>query len=315
MRHAAQTDLALVLGPYLRIDIPAGDITREQLMMALYENVDLCVVEGTGQEIYEIMARGLSLYPNENTWFTHVSGIMVEFNPNLGNSVISIRMPDGSDFDMDATYTCAVRSENLAAYFPDRAYTMGYGTMCDIVADYLNSGIVVNREVAGRMKPVDTVFSDIVGHWAENAIYEMLKLKSITGFADGTFRPNAAISLDGFITLLTAAFELSDDDVNVIFPEGGSSEPVARKDAALYIIRTLDQLNIALEQSDTDPFTDLSGVSEDAAQAISALQSAQIINGIGGGLFAPNAHTTRGAVATLVNRVLTSLAVEDVAAA
>jgi 5'-nucleotidase/UDP-sugar diphosphatase len=314
MRQAAKTDIAIVMGPYLRVDIPAGDITRDQMMRALYENVDLCVVKVTGQDIYDFMARGLSLYPKENTWFTHVSGVMVEFNPELGNSVISIRMPDGSNLDMDATYTCAIRSDNVGTYFPDRAYSMGYGTICEVVADYLNSGVKVSREVAGRIKPVETVFSDVVGHWAENAIYEMLKFKSITGYADGTFRPDSAISLDVFITLLTAAFKLSDEDVAAIFPKGGSTEPVARKDAALYIMRMIDRKDITLIQNATEPFTDLEGVSEDTAEAIGALQSAKLINGVGGGRFDPNSNATRGEMASLVDRSLASVAVEDAAA-
>jgi hypothetical protein len=191
---------------------------------------------------------------------------------------------------------------------------MGYGTICEVVADYLNSGGAVSREVAGRMKPVETVFSDVVGHWAENAIFEMLKLKSITGYHDGTFRPDSAISLDVFITLLTAAFELSEEEVGAIFPEGGSSEPIARKDAALYIMRMIDLLDITLAQSDTEPFTDLEGVSEEAAAAIGALQRAQLINGVGGGRFAPDSNATRCEMATLVSKILTSVAVEDTAA-
>ncbi|NLB29769.1 MAG: hypothetical protein GX823_06055, partial [Clostridiales bacterium] len=277
MKKAANSDIAIATGPYLRIDLPAGDITRENMEKALYENVDLCVVEATGQEIYDIMVGGTTLYPKENSAFAHVSGIMVEFNPSLGNSVISIRMPDGSALDLDATYTCAFRSEILPLWFPNRAYTTGHGTMCEIVADYLNSGVVVNREVAGRIKPVETVFSDIVGHWAEEAIIEALKLKSITGYADATFRPDAAMTLGGFIKLLkAAAVELTgnkDVDVSAIFPEGGSSEPIARKDAALYIIRLLEQLDITPAQSAAQPFTDLEGVSKEAAEAIGALQN------------------------------------------
>jgi 5'-nucleotidase/UDP-sugar diphosphatase len=314
MRKAAKTDIAIVMGPYLRVDIPAGDITREQLMKTLYENVDLCVAEATGQEIYDIMARGLSLYPKENTWFTHVSGIIVEFNPKLGNSVISIRMPDGSDLDLGATYTCAVRSDNVGTYFPNRAYTIGHGKMCEVVADYFNSGIVVSREAAGRMKPVETAFSDVAGHWAENSINEMLKLTSITGYSDGTFRPDAAITLDGFIKLLTAAFKLSAEDVKAIFPEGGSSKPVARKDAALYIMKMIDLKKIALTQSTAVTFTDLKGVSEDAAKAIGTLQSAKLVNGIGVGQFAPNMDATRAAIATLVDRIMTAVSAEDKAA-
>jgi len=239
---------------------------------------------------------------------------MVEFNPNLGNNVISIRMADGSELDPAATYTCAVREDNVGTYFPKRAYTTGHGTMFELVADYFNSGVVVSREVAGRIKPVETAFSDVAGHWAEEAINEALKLRSITGYADGTFRPNAAISLDKFTALLTAAFKLSPEDVAAIFPDGGSAEPIARKDAALYFMRLIDRLKITLPKSSVQPFTDLNGVSADAAAAIGALQSAQLVNGVGGGQFNPNANATRCEMATLVDRLLTSMAVEDAAA-
>jgi len=314
MRKAGNTDIAMVMGPFLRIDLPEGDITREQLQMALYENVDLVVFRLTGQEIYDTMARGLSMYPNENTWFTHISGVFVEFNPQLGNSIVSIRLPDGKPLDMNAEYTCTIREDNIGTFFPGRAYTMGYGTICEVVADYLNSGVTISREVAGRMKPVDTVFADIAGHWAEDAICAALRRRSITGFADGTFRPDDAITLGAFKGLLKAAFALTDDDVAAIFPEDGSNEPIARKDAAFYIKKVIDLTGIALAQSDAEPFADLEGVSEEAAAAISALQSAGVVNGVGGGLFAPNADATRGAMALLVERVLASMAAEDAAA-
>jgi 5'-nucleotidase/UDP-sugar diphosphatase len=307
MRLAAKTDIAIVMGPYLRIDIPAGDITREQMEKALYENVNLCVAKVTGQEIYNIMVLATELYPKENTWFTHVSGIMVEFNPNLGNNVISIRLPDGSVLDPNATYTCAVREDNVGTYFPKRAYTTGHGTMFELVADYFNSGVVVNREVAGRIKPVETVFSDVTGHWAEEAIIEVLKLRGITGYADATFRPDAAMTLDGFIKLLTAAFKLTSENVAAIFPEGGSAELITRKDAALYIAKLVDLKEIALTQSTAQPFTDLEGVSKEAAEAIGALQSAGLVSGVGGGRFDPNANATRGAMALLVDRLLASV--------
>ncbi len=315
MRQAAKSDFAFVLGPYLRVDIPAGDITRDLLTRTLYENVDICVVEASGQEIYKYMSLyPLSMYPKENTWFTHVSGLMVEFNPELGNNVISVRLPDGSDLDMDATYTCAVRSDNVGTIFPGKPYTMGAGTICEVVADYLNSGITVSREVAGRIKAVETGFSDVIGHWAESSINELLKLRAVTGYSDGTFRPKAALTLDSMISILKTAFKLSDEDVAAIFPEGGSDEALARKDAALYLMRLIEQKGITLTQGSAQPFTDLEGVSAEAVNAISALQSASIINGVGGGRFAPNSSLSRGEIAVLVDRISDAAAVLDAAA-
>jgi hypothetical protein len=102
--------------------------------------------------------------------------------------------------------------------------------------------------------------------------------------------------------------------VAAIFPEGGSDEALARKDAALYLMRLIEQKGITLRQGSAQPFTDLEGVSAETVNAISALQSASIINGVGGGRFAPNSSLSRGEIAVLVDRISDAAAVLDAAA-
>lgn len=313
MRAAGNTDIAFVMGTFLRIDIPAGDITRETLMLAMYENVDLCTVDLTGRDIFDIMTRGVSMYPKENSYFfTHISGINVEFSTELGNSIVSITMADGSPFDLDAVYSCTLRTDNAKNYGFES--TLINATIVETVADYLNSGVTISREAAGRIKPVESTFSDLDGHWAKDAVTEMLKLKNMSGYPDNTFRPNATVTLDEFKAVLTTAFALTDDDVAAIFPEDSSAQTVARKDAALYIKRMLDSLGLELPQGEAAAFTDIGDVSAEAAQAIDALQRGNIINGVGGGLYAPNVNTSRCQLAALVSRLLANVIAEEAAA-
>lgn len=56
----------------------------------------------------------------------------------------------------------------------------------------------------------ETVFSDISGHWAESRIKEAVKIGFVTGYQDGTFKPNSTITRAEFATLLNSAMKNQD---------------------------------------------------------------------------------------------------------
>ena len=313
LRAAGGTDIAFVAGPYIRVNVPAGDITREQLMQALYEDVDLYTVEVPGQFIYDLMASGVSNYPKEYNGFIHISGVSVEFSTDLGNSIIRVTLEDGTPLDPDATYSCTYRSDN-ARYVAAYDSTIINATVCSAVIDYLGSGAEISREVAGRIAPIEGTFPDLEKHWAKETVNEMLADRIMHGYADGTFRPNDAVSFDEFRDILIAAFGLTDEDAAAIFPEDAAAETVTRKDAALYLKNMLDRLGVVLPAGEPMEFSDLDGVSAEEAAAIAALQQGNIINGVGNGLYAPDRNTTRAQLATLVSRLLPATVVEEAAA-
>ena len=313
LRAAGGTDIAFVAGPYIRVNVPAGDITREQLMQALYEDVDLYTVEVPGQFIYDLMASGVSNYPKEYNGFIHISGVSVEFSTDLGNSIIRVTLEDGTPLDPDATYSCTYRSDN-ARYVAAYDSTIINATVCSAVIDYLGSGAEISREVAGRIAPVEGTFPDLEKHWAKETVNEMLADRIMHGYADGTFHPNDAVSFDEFRDILIAAFGLTDEDAAAIFPEDAAAETVTRKDAALYLKNMLDRLGVVLPAGEPMEFSDLDGVSAEEAAAIAALQQGNIINGVGNGLYAPDRNTTRAQLATLVSRLLPATVVEEAAA-
>ena len=314
MRAAGGTDLAFVAGPYIRVNVPAGDITREALTQAMYEDVDLYTVEVPGQFIYDLMAAGVSNYPAEYNSFIHISGVNVEFSTEIGNSIVGITMEDGAPFELDATYSCTFRSDN-ARYVTDYETMIINATICSAMIDYLNSGAEISREAAGRIKPVEGTFSDLNGHWAKSTVNEMLTLGNMSGYPDGTFRPNAAVTPAEFKEVLTAAFALTDEDAAAIFPEDGSAETVTRADAALYIKRMLDCLGLELPQGEAATFNDIDDVSAETAEAIAVLQCGNIINGVHVGEYAPDNNTTRCQLATIVSRLLANIIAEEAEAA
>jgi hypothetical protein len=55
-------------------------------------------------------------------------------------------------------------------------------------------------------------FSDIKGHWAEEAVYEMAKQGVINGHADGTFRPNDPVRVDEFLKMILMVLSEEKED-------------------------------------------------------------------------------------------------------
>jgi len=54
--------------------------------------------------------------------------------------------------------------------------------------------------------PNELVFSDIQNHWAKECISQMAQRKLVTGYPDGSFRPNATITRAEFAVLMLNAF-------------------------------------------------------------------------------------------------------------
>ena len=161
MRWKTKADIAFVTGLFIRADLAAGDITREQLETALYTDRPVCTFDYTGQQLYDMMETGLSMVPEPNIVFCHVSGMLIEFDPvkEAGSRITSIKLSDGSRLDFEATYTCATRYDGLAHCIKGNLiegenYTAGFGSVCEIFAAYVNSGIEITGEIDGRLMPI-----------------------------------------------------------------------------------------------------------------------------------------------------------------
>lgn len=122
-RVMLDADVAFVNGGGVRADIPAGDITYEQIINVHPFGNEACVVETTGQDILDALEMGARVTPEENGGFLQVSGLTYTIDTSIPSSVMlndekefvkvegERRVKDvlvnGAPIDPEKTYTLA----------------------------------------------------------------------------------------------------------------------------------------------------------------------------------------------------------------
>ncbi|WP_246098556.1 S-layer homology domain-containing protein [Saccharibacillus brassicae] len=163
--------------------------------------------------------------------------------------------------------------------------------------------------------------SDIKGHWAESQIADWMSRGLVTGYTDGSFKPNGQITRAEFFALINRSFGFTEkenvkfgdlpagswayDEVSKAVKAGyvsgygngsvGAADPISRQEAAVIVARLLDLKGDAAgaDFSDADKFASW------ADQAIRAVSASDIMRG-SSGRFSPGLLITRGeAVVTL----------------
>ncbi len=174
-------------------------------------------------------------------------------------------------------------------------------------------------------EPSDGPFSDISGHWAEDAILEMYEAGIIDGMGDGTFAPEGGVTIGQFIKLAAAALELE-----VAEPAEGEhwaqpyvaaaqaasliNEAIPTDTASLDTAITREQMasivaaSAAYKEFDVEDtaaeFTDDDSISEWAADDVYKAASMGIITGFEDGSFKPAEGATRAQAATMLSRLI-----------
>lgn len=116
-------DIALVNGGGVRSSIPAGEITKGQLIDVQPFGNELCLVEVTGQDVLDALELGASELPEASGGFLQVSGLTYQIDLDIPSSVqtdesgafVEVsgerRVHDvkvgGQDIDPNALYTVA----------------------------------------------------------------------------------------------------------------------------------------------------------------------------------------------------------------
>lgn len=171
-------------------------------------------------------------------------------------------------------------------------------------------------------------FSDVSeSHWAYEAINELTKRNIISGYTDGSFMGERAVSRAEFVKMLTGCFnfpegkgakfnDVSEDmwfasylsrasGVGIVKGNSGMfmpDNPITRQDAALMLHRALTYKNISLSGSKS--FSDISDISDYALHSVNQLGAAGLISGYEDGSFAPLNEISRYETAKLLNNAL-----------
>ena len=122
-RVVSGADIGIVNGGGVRAQIPAGDITFEQIIKVHPFGNAMCVIETTGQQILDALEMSARKLPDENGGFLHVSGLTLTIDVNVPSTVVTDdkdcfvevtgerRVKDvlvnGEPIDPEGTYTLA----------------------------------------------------------------------------------------------------------------------------------------------------------------------------------------------------------------
>ena len=172
-------------------------------------------------------------------------------------------------------------------------------------------------------------FSDVSGeHWAKEAVEALAEKGIISGFGDGTFKPDNNVTREEFVKMAVVAFGIPYEGKSCAFldvfendwfrPYVGAAQEyglvngiaddifgihkeITRQDAAVILKRIADYKGIALDAiREYDEFTDGNEIGGYAADAVKDLYCGGVISGKGGGYFAPEDTCTRAEAAKMI---------------
>ena len=178
----------------------------------------------------------------------------------------------------------------------------------------------------------DLVFSDVkVDNWAKKHIEYLYEIKYISGYDDGTFRPDQSVSREEFLKMLLNAASVDTTDAETTFGDitaddwcysvvaaaerdgiingdngnFGKGRSITREDMCTMVARAAEKYNIKLNvQYSADLFDDYNNISDYAQESVTKLQTAGIINGMGDGTFAPKGEVTRAMAAKVIYEIV-----------
>ena len=160
-KAAAKTDLAVVNGGNVRITIPAGKITRANILQMHPFSNEVAVMNMTGAQIMEVFEFSVSKFPNENGGFLHLAGGTFKFDSTkpAGSRIVEFLI-NGQPLDLKKTYTVAI--PDFTAKGGD-GYSMLAGKPlartlprndAELVMDYIQAQKTIAPKIEGRIVDV-----------------------------------------------------------------------------------------------------------------------------------------------------------------
>ena len=127
-RNAADADIGYINGGSLRADIPAGDVTFNNLLNVLPFNNTIVLAEISGWTIRDMLEMTMMYYPGEGGAFPHLSGLTFSFNTSIPSSVVLDEYEDFAGVTGQyKVYNIKVYNKDNGTYEPlelDKTYTI-----------------------------------------------------------------------------------------------------------------------------------------------------------------------------------------------
>ncbi|GIQ62468.1 hypothetical protein PACILC2_10360 [Paenibacillus cisolokensis] len=188
--------------------------------------------------------------------------------------------------------------------------------------------LTIYREMPKPNEPV-IAFTDIAGHWAEDYIMRAAAKGIVSGYPDGTIKPNHPVTRAEFTVMLAGALKLEGNGSALTFTDhdqiagwakqavaqavqagivvgfsDGSFRPnaqITRVEMAAMIARALQ---LQLNANASTGFADDEAIPQWAKGAVEAIRKLGIVDGRGGNRFVPNETATRAEATVMLLRLL-----------
>lgn len=190
------------------------------------------------------------------------------------------------------------------------------------------------QELDAQVNVSQGKIADISGHWANEVIKEWIEKDIITGYPDGTFKPNSSITRAEFMTLVNKAFGYKDEaqiefsDVNDKawfmgtvkkaaaagyiggYPDGTvrPNNPISRQEVAVVIAKIA---GLSAEAESADLFTDALSIPGWSKGQVGAAAAAGYMGGYPDGSFRPANNITRAEAVMALNKTLAAMDIDE----
>ena len=234
-RDLLKCDVAFVNGGGVRADIKKGDITYGDIINVHPFGNTACMIEVTGEQIWQALELGADAYPGESGGFLQVSGIEYTINQCVPSPVVkdekggfvklegAHRVTDvkigGKALDVKKTYTLG--GHNYMLINGGDGYTMFKGSKIlreevmpdnQVLIRYITEtlkGTVTEKSGygkatgAGRITIADVPFTDVMEKdWFYQDVTTLTASGVIKGMTETTFEPQGKVTRAQFITML-----------------------------------------------------------------------------------------------------------------
>ncbi|MCQ6561587.1 S-layer homology domain-containing protein [Paenibacillus mendelii] len=187
--------------------------------------------------------------------------------------------------------------------------------------------LAVDEEVTAPVRPVINI-SDISGHWAEAVIKQAINEGFVTGYTDGTFKPNHTVTRAEFAVMLINTLKPQEVGAALAFTDTAKIDSWAQKAVAqaveagiikgyedgtfrpdAQITRTemaamiANALKLSIEWNAATSFADDKNIPSWAKGAVAAIERLGLMEGAGTNTFNPDGLATRAEAVTVLLRM------------
>ena len=160
---------------------------------------------------------------------------------------------------------------------------------------------------------------DVNGHWAEKYINRLILAGTVSGYGDGSFRPDNNINIDEFLTLI-----LKNKGEEIIPSESGYwaldivekaqnsgilgninsenySRPITREEMCVIVVNAF---GINADGEGTEAFSDFNEVNEIYKDSVDKIVNSGVISGYDDNTIKPKGTLTRAEACTVIEKAL-----------